>query len=123
MSISNCPRCHQNIDTENVNCPHCGYELKAFGHPGMPLYHAPERTFLCPSCKYHLDDTCTFPKRPYAKTCTLYQDINKPTEAQLERPVYQTYGLSQTIKNWCWHNRWLVVLLIILIISIAMTLR
>ncbi|MGB3691653.1 MAG: zinc ribbon domain-containing protein [Spirulinaceae cyanobacterium] len=119
----NCPRCDRTINAEQVSCPHCGYELKAFGHPGMPLYHAPEKSFLCPNCIYHQDDTCTFPQRPYAKTCTLYQDINKPPEAELARAVYRTDSLSQTIKNWCWRNRWLVILLIIFVISIFMTLR
>lgn len=121
--MSNCPRCQQIIDGDKVNCPYCGHEIKAFGHPGIPLYHAQEKNFLCPSCIYHEDSTCNFPQHPYAKTCTLYQHINKLTEAEPERPVYPTYRWSRTIKNWCWRNRWLVILLIIIIVSVAMTLR
>lgn len=50
--------------------------LKAHGHPGIPLYRATADAALCESCTYHHDDTCTFPQRPHAETCTLYRDIN-----------------------------------------------
>lgn len=118
-----CPHCHQVIDGEKITCPHCGHELKAFGHPGINLYYAQGKAFLCPKCIYHEDNTCNFPQRPYAKSCTLYQDIDKPAEADLIKAVYLTNSWDQTVKNWCWRNRWLIILLIIIIVSIAMTLR
>ncbi|MEO0948821.1 MAG: zinc ribbon domain-containing protein, partial [Cyanobacteria bacterium J06641_5] len=33
---------------------------------------------------YNADDSCTFPQRPHAKTCTLFRDRDKPLKS--ERP-------------------------------------
>ncbi|NEP17937.1 MAG: zinc ribbon domain-containing protein [Leptolyngbya sp. SIO4C1] len=74
-----CPRCDQTVAADAVVCPHCRLELKAYGHPGMTLYRAEQDTYLCDTCRYHLDDTCNFPQRPTAKTCTLYEDVNAVT--------------------------------------------
>ncbi|MFP4222385.1 MAG: zinc ribbon domain-containing protein [Phormidium sp.] len=76
--MSSCPRCQQPVRHDDVSCPHCGYQLKAFGHPGIPLYRANPEEPLCLTCTYHLDDSCNFPKRPHAQTCTLYQNIDEP---------------------------------------------
>ncbi len=70
-----CPRCHRPVSAKQSNCPICGETLKVFGHPGMPLYRsAAGEGFLCDTCTYHADDSCTFPQRPQAVSCTLYRD-------------------------------------------------
>ena len=71
-----CPQCEQSVAPDALTCPHCRLELKAHGHPGIPLHRATSNRYLCETCSYHLDDSCNFPQRPVAKTCTLYQDIN-----------------------------------------------
>ncbi|MEM8807970.1 MAG: zinc ribbon domain-containing protein [Cyanobacteria bacterium P01_G01_bin.38] len=71
-----CPQCKQSIMADAVTCPHCRLELKAHGHPGIPLHRATANTSLCDTCTYHHDDSCNFPQRPTAQTCTLYQDAN-----------------------------------------------
>ncbi|WP_448574175.1 zinc ribbon domain-containing protein [Trichothermofontia sp.] len=70
--MSDCPTCHQPVPTQAIACPHCQTSLKAFGHPGIPLYRTETDAYLCQSCVYEADDTCTFPQRPYAQECTLY---------------------------------------------------
>ncbi|WP_110985286.1 zinc ribbon domain-containing protein [Acaryochloris thomasi] len=84
--MSNCPRCNYLLQKTAVSCPQCGTALTAYGHPGIPLYQAQEDTFLCSTCVYELDDTCTFPQRPHAKTCTLYRDSRTPRSAPTRRP-------------------------------------
>lgn len=81
--MPDCPHCQQPIDARAVACPHCRATLKAFGHPGIPLHQASGDGYLCDRCQYHADDSCTFPQRPQAKTCTLFRDLDKPL--QLER--------------------------------------
>lgn len=78
-----CPHCAQKVATDAVSCPSCRKQLKAFGHQGMPLHYATQDEFLCDRCLYHHDDTCTFPQRPYAKTCTLYQNLDNPPETEV----------------------------------------
>jgi C4-type Zn-finger protein len=73
-----CPRCEELVNGQVINCPYCGNELKAFGHPGIPLHQTTDKSFLCDRCIYHHDDTCNFPQRPYAKTCTLFHDRSIP---------------------------------------------
>jgi len=68
-------------------CPHCRATLKAFGHPGIPLYQAEGAVSLCDRCSYHADDSCTFPQRPHAKTCTLFRDRDKPSQHKRESPA------------------------------------
>jgi Double zinc ribbon len=97
--MANCPRCHNSIDAKAIKCPHCGLTLKAYGHPGITLHRAKGDEYLCDSCAYHEDDTCTFPKRPYAKDCTLYQDRSvkilpeklPPTASQSFKFWYERY--------------------------------
>lgn len=99
----NCPRCHQSINSQAITCPHCGAVLKAYGHPGITLHRATGDQFLCESCIYHADDTCTFPQRPYAKECTLYTDI---TQAQNQtNSIYAPRrNLLQSITLWGQRN-------------------
>ncbi len=73
-----CPRCHYTLNAQAVVCPACGMQLKAYGHPGIPLYRAQGETSLCATCVYDADDSCTFPKRPHARECTLYCDRTQP---------------------------------------------
>lgn len=115
--MSNCPRCHQPIDGQAIRCPHCNMLLKAHGHPGITLHYATEDVYLCDSCIYHEDDTCTFPQRPYAKTCTLYQERSP----KLEVPSYQPSPLK-IFQAWCRRNRGLLLLLVLIGISILIAL-
>ncbi|MEA5513598.1 zinc ribbon domain-containing protein, partial [Nodularia sp. UHCC 0506] len=77
MATISCPTCHQLVDNQAITCPYCRTTLKAYGHPGIPLHRATGKEFLCDSCTYHADDTCNFPQRPYAKDCTLYENIEE----------------------------------------------
>ncbi|NEQ49361.1 MAG: zinc ribbon domain-containing protein [Leptolyngbya sp. SIO3F4] len=101
--MPSCPRCHQAVSANTVTCSHCGLELKAHGHPGIDLHRAEGGTYLCDSCTYHQDDSCTFPHRPQATTCTLYQDISidqrpRPTAAEI-----------YAIPWWRQHAGWLLL--------------
>ncbi|ACK69088.1 conserved hypothetical protein [Gloeothece citriformis PCC 7424] len=113
--MATCSRCHQLVDNQAVRCPHCGNQLKGFGHPGIPLYQAEKDTFLCESCLYHEDDSCNFPQRPYAKTCTLYQDKHQPLIHESPKP-----SLSKNVRLWVERNRWLILLIGLIMVSIAL---
>ncbi len=109
----NCPRCHQPIENQAIACPYCQVPLKAFGHPGIPLYQAEGEEYLCHSCIYHLDDTCNFPQRPYAKNCTLFHDQSEPLVA-LSNSDRSSW--SEIVKVWFQrHTIWWVFLSLILI--------
>lgn len=115
--MPNCPRCHQSVDSQAVSCPYCRTPLKAFGHPGIPLHRASDKEYLCSSCTYHLDDTCTFPQRPYAKECTLYNDVNrKQMDAQLQK------NSTAALKNWVKRNQFWLLLLALLFVSFLIAL-
>ena len=85
-----CPRCRQTVVSQAITCPTCRTPLKAHGHPGIPLYRAEGSAYLCDSCTYHADDTCNYPQRPYAKECTLYQDVDAVVVAPPRRANWQT---------------------------------
>lgn len=114
MKTVHCPRCHQSIDSQAVACPYCRTEIKAFGHPGIPLHRAEGTSFLCNSCTYHADDTCNFPQRPYAQECTLYEDVDKI----IPSPKPQRGNL----KSWLKRHQGLLLLLGLLLISLAIAL-
>lgn len=116
-----CPNCHQSIDSQAVKCPHCRTELKAYGHPGMPLYQAGQEGFLCDNCVYHVDDSCDFPQRPYAKTCTLYQSPERPRVESSVRPLYPTDPLKK-IKVWCFRHRGILLIIGLIIVSLIIAL-
>ncbi|MGD1907697.1 MAG: zinc ribbon domain-containing protein [Leptolyngbyaceae cyanobacterium] len=92
--MPHCPRCHQAVDAQAVRCGHCGLMLKAFGHPGIPLHRAAAGDSLCATCTYNLDDSCTFPQRPAAQTCTLYQsvDAQQPETSLRAKSSQRRYG-------------------------------
>ncbi|PSN18549.1 hypothetical protein C7271_11960 [filamentous cyanobacterium CCP5] len=74
--MATCPRCQASIAGDSIKCPRCQLPLKAHGHPGIPLHRADQGESLCLSCQYHFDDSCTYPQRPVATTCTLYQPVS-----------------------------------------------
>lgn len=99
--MSECPTCHQPIDDQAVNCPYCRTPLKGFGHPGIPLHRSNSKDeYLCQSCIYHEDDTCNFPQRPYAKTCTLYHDKSQPLAIASPSADYSSGNALTQIQGW-----------------------
>lgn len=76
-----CDRCKNPVKPADLVCSHCGLQLKAHGHPSIELHQTLGEGVLCASCLYDQDDSCTFPQRPLAKSCTLYQSINASHEA------------------------------------------
>ena len=118
--MPSCPKCHQPVDAQALSCPHCDNPLKAFGHPGMPLYQSADGTSLCDRCTYHLDDTCNFPKRPHAKTCTLFQDATTPSTASTDIPASQL-GV-RGVKNWLYRYRGIIAIALLIIVSVIITL-
>ncbi|MEM6403842.1 MAG: zinc ribbon domain-containing protein, partial [Cyanobacteria bacterium P01_D01_bin.116] len=66
MDTATCPRCKQPVNSQAVTCPFCRTQLKAYGHPGIPLHRSEGDEYLCDTCTYHGDNTCNYPKRPYA---------------------------------------------------------
>ena len=115
-----CPSCDRRIDPQAVNCPYCKNPLKAFGHPGIPLYQAKSGSYLCDRCIYHEDDTCNFPQRPLAQSCTLFHDKSIPVVEEIAPPIAQT-GI-RGIKNWCARNRGVVAIAILILVSILLAL-
>lgn len=95
-----------------MTCPHCHATLKAFGHPGIPLHRADPDEYLCDRCTYHDDDSCTYPQRPYATSCTLFRDRDQPQPSPPKprrRPDWQ-------------HRRGILLLLALLLLSVAIAL-
>ena len=113
MSI--CPRCKQPVDDRAVKCPKCNNALKAFGHPGIPLYQSEGDDYLCARCTYHLDDSCNYPQRPYAKSCTLFHDAATPLVPEVSTP--KGSGLAE-IKNWLYRHRGLIAIALLFILSV-----
>lgn len=113
-----CPTCHQAIEAQAVICPHCRTPLKAYGHPGIPLHRAQGQEFLCQSCTYHTDDTCTFPKRPYARDCTLYHDQTQP----LTGAVVPALSWQRQLSLWMQRHTAILALMGLLLISFLIAL-
>lgn len=109
MDIATCPRCHQKINPQALTCPHCRTQLKAYGHPGIPLYRATGDKYLCDSCIYDADDTCNFPQRPHAQECTLYQNIEE-TKLELQRQ-HQAQTFTNQFRSWVKRNQSLLLIL------------
>lgn len=121
MKTATCPRCHQSIDSQALVCPYCRTNLKAFGHPGIPLHRAVGSEFLCDSCTYHADDTCNFPQRPYAQECTLYQDVNQSHLEAQQKPSADS--IAANVKSWIRRNQAVIILLVVLFVSFLVALR
>ena len=110
--MPNCPRCHQSVTALAVSCPYCRTPLKAYGHPGIPLHRATGEEYLCQSCTYHADNSCTFPQRPYARECTLYQNIAQRQEVQLSKNSSPAIAFTTWVKR---NSFWLLLLALLCI--------
>ncbi len=117
----NCPRCKQPVNSQAVKCPNCNNTLKAFGHPGMPLYQSEDNSSLCDRCTYDRDDSCNFPKRPHAKSCTLFHDATMPLVPESTAPI-STQGWTG-IKNWLYRNRGLMAIALLILASVLIAIR
>ncbi|WP_017303858.1 hypothetical protein [Spirulina subsalsa] len=115
--MPSCPRCEKVIPPLAVQCPYCQMVLKGHGHPGIPLHQATGEAFLCETCLYHADDSCNYPQRPYARTCTLYCNSTSPTED----PPYRL-SPQQRFRFWCQRNGALLLLLGLLFMSLVIAL-
>lgn len=107
-----CPRCEHSVKTTDLACGRCGLQLKAHGHPSIELHRTTAGEVLCKTCAYDADDTCTFPQRPYAKTCTLYQSISAEAEREkgaLRSPPTATFSAKLF---WQRYKVWLILLAI-----------
>ena len=109
--MPSCPQCHQSVLVNAVTCSNCGLELKAHGHPGIDLHRSQVGTYLCETCAYHQDDSCTFQQRPQATTCTLYVDV-------AHKPVLKASEIY-VIPWWRKYAGWLMLAALVLI-SIAL---
>ncbi|HLO86036.1 MAG TPA: zinc ribbon domain-containing protein [Nostocaceae cyanobacterium] len=114
MATTSCPRCHQLIDSKAITCPRCRLTLKAYGHPGIPLHRATDKSYLCDSCTYNADDTCNFPQRPYAKECTLYENVQERKLEEQQQINAQSFVV--TAKDWLKRHQFLVLLMALLFI-------
>ena len=117
--MPSCPKCKQSVDSQAVTCPHCNNPLKAFGHPGIPLYQSENDRWLCDRCTYHLDDTCNFPQRPYAKSCTLFHDAATPLIEV--NPATGNKG-NLPIKDRLYRYRGPIAIALLIIVSIVLAL-
>ncbi|MGB7416245.1 MAG: hypothetical protein WA902_18730 [Thermosynechococcaceae cyanobacterium] len=97
--MSNCPRCQQTLKGGVTTCPRCGMEVTAYGHPGIPLHRSGSDAYLCETCVYEQDDSCSFPQRPEAISCTLYRDYRKPMP---QRKTKQQRGFSLDARSQLW---------------------
>lgn len=115
-----CPKCKQPVDSQAIACPKCKNQLKAFGHPGMPLYQSEDNTSLCDRCTYDFDDSCNFPQRPHAKSCTLFHDAATPLVSEAIVPN-STQGWMG-IKNILYRYRAIIAIVLLVLISISIAL-
>ncbi len=116
--MSSCPKCKQSVDSQAVTCPHCNNPLKAYGHPGIPLYQSQDNTSLCDRCIYHIDDTCNFPKRPHAKSCTLFRDVATTSVEEVDTPASQLGWRG--VKNLLYRYRGLIAIALLILVSIIL---
>jgi hypothetical protein len=120
VDTATCPRCHQKVSPQAITCPYCRTQLKAYGHPGIPLHRAGKDEYLCDSCTYHADDTCNFPQRPYAKECTLYQNIEQ-SRLDLQQ-IREAKSFNTSVKTWIRRNQTLVLLIALFLVCLLITL-
>ncbi|MGI0485272.1 zinc ribbon domain-containing protein [Pantanalinema rosaneae CENA516] len=111
-----CPRCHQAVKHQAVTCPYCRMPLKAHGHVGIPLHYATGDQPLCATCAYDEDDTCTLPKRPDARDCSLYCD--RTQSSPNATPGYTT---EFQIRTWLKRNLVWLALIGLIILSLVVT--
>ncbi|MBW4602717.1 MAG: zinc ribbon domain-containing protein [Calothrix sp. FI2-JRJ7] len=111
-----CPRCNQQVDSQAVTCPFCRTELKAFGHPGIPLHRAGKGEYLCDTCAYHVDDSCNYPQRPTAKECTLYQNFEE-YQAQKQQQ-YRKPSSNESLQSWVRQNQTLLLFVALFVVCL-----
>ncbi|MGL5077193.1 MAG: zinc ribbon domain-containing protein, partial [Waterburya sp.] len=75
----------------------------------------------CDRCIYDQDDSCNFPQRPYAKSCTLFHDAAKPLIPDQVTPTSQMGWAG--IKNWFYRYRALIAIAILIVLSVFLALR
>ncbi|WP_431657187.1 zinc ribbon domain-containing protein [Pantanalinema rosaneae] len=90
--------------------------LKAHGHVGIPLHYATGDQPLCATCAYDEDDTCTLPKRPDARDCSLYCD--RTQSSPNATPGYTT---EFQIRTWLKRNLVWLALIGLIILSLVVT--
>ena len=112
-----CPRCQAPIEPTTIQCPRCQLTLKAHGHPGIPLHHTDGEQALCATCRYDADDSCNFPQRPDAQTCTLYRSVNAAEAWAVPAP-----SAREQIGFWLRNHRGLVGIAGLLLLSLALVL-
>jgi hypothetical protein len=83
----------------------------------MPLYRSVGGEPLCLTCTYYADNTCTFPKRPDAMDCTLYDDVRKPPT-----DIHSSYKSTFRVKAWVERHIGLLALLGLILISLLLVL-
>jgi hypothetical protein len=81
----------------------------------MPLHRSTGGEPLCLTCTYDADDTCTFPKRPTAMDCTLYDDVRKPLKDV-------QYKSSFHLNTWLRRNAGLLALIGLVLLSLMVVL-
>jgi uncharacterized Zn-finger protein len=114
-STISCPHCHQIVDSQAITCPHCRTQLKAFGHPGIPLHRAKQGEYLCKTCSYEADNSCTYPQRPYARECTLYDNLAE-RQWDLEKQQQQK---AFSLNAWVKKHQGLLLLFLLLVICLV----
>jgi Double zinc ribbon len=115
-----CSRCRQLVDSQAITCPYCRITLKAYGHPGIPLHRSNGNSYLCESCVYAQDDSCNFPQRPYARDCTLYQNLEE-SKLQLQEKM-DARGLSIKVKHCFKRHQALVLILFVFLVCLLIAL-
>lgn len=121
MDTVTCPRCKQSVNSQAVTCPFCRTQLKAYGHPGIPLHQVTGvDEYLCDSCTYHADDTCNYPQRPYAKECILYQNLEERNLDLLSQNQKPSFSIS--LKNWIRRNQSLLLIMSLFLICFLLVL-
>ncbi|MEL6221140.1 MAG: zinc ribbon domain-containing protein [Cyanobacteria bacterium J06627_8] len=116
--MPDCPRCKRTVDSRAIACPYCKNPLKAFGHKGIPLHQSVDGDYLCATCLYHEDDSCNFPKRPYAKECTLYHNASVPVIEDEPAPI----SVGTKLNKWMKRNSTLMLFLGLIVISLVIVL-
>jgi hypothetical protein len=91
-------------------------EMMAYGHRGILLHRAGSDAYLCETCVYELDDSCSFPQRPEATACTLYRDCRKPVPQGRSKQRSKGWRFSFNARSHLWP------LVIIVIIGVAVLL-
>ncbi|HIK45622.1 MAG TPA: hypothetical protein IGR64_12175 [Leptolyngbyaceae cyanobacterium M65_K2018_010] len=112
-----CPRCQATIEPTTIQCPRCQLTLKAHGHPGIPLHRAAGEEALCTTCRYDADNTCNFPHRPQAQTCTLYRSVHQPLS-----PDLPPLSPGDRFRLWLRSHGGVVALIGLLLVSLVLVL-